>query len=71
VLGLELLGANVLMPWHDQDQCAHTSCDSLSFFPARRISPNETVTLGYLISGPEAKAVEMGDFKVTSAEWCD
>ncbi|TFJ86931.1 hypothetical protein NSK_002019 [Nannochloropsis salina CCMP1776] len=38
---------------------------------ADRISPNETVTLGYLISGPEAKAVEMGDFKVTSAEWCD
>ncbi|EWM24515.1 hypothetical protein Naga_100678g4 [Nannochloropsis gaditana] len=38
---------------------------------ADKIFPNETVNLGYLISGPEAKAVEMGDFKVTSAEWCD
>ena len=36
-----------------------------------RIPPNQMVNLGYLISGPNADAVKMGAFKVTSAKWCD
>jgi len=39
--------------------------------PPNRIMPNESVNLGYLISGPSASAVKMGDFKVTAAEWCE
>ncbi|GAB5033064.1 Hypothetical protein NocV09_01200190 [Nannochloropsis oceanica] len=38
---------------------------------AEKIMPNESVNLGYLISGPSASAVKMGDFKVTAAEWCE
>jgi len=33
--------------------------------------PNQSINLGYLISGPAANAVKMGDFKVTSAKWCE
>lgn len=55
---------------------SHTLFFPLSFFPPslppfHRIMPNQSVTLGYLISGPVANAVKMGDFKVTSAKWCE
>ncbi len=33
--------------------------------------PNQSVNLGYLISGPAESAVKMGDFEVTGAEWCE
>ena len=39
--------------------------------PPTRIMPNQSVNLGYLISGPAESAVKMGDFEVTGAEWCE
>ena len=40
------------------------------FLLYRSIEPGQMVNLGYMLAGPTADSVKVGDFKITDAEFC-